>query len=145
MRARHFLKRKYGKIYIRFGRPLSLQEYLAQKGDTGEDGHRHLAFHLIRSINKVTLVTPMALVAMAILTKHRRGFHIHELTATAGIILRFLKTYEIPTATSLNHPEEMVKETLSLLINTKVVSSLEDMGGEETFYHVDEEKRPELE
>lgn len=145
LKSRSFLKRKYGKIYIRFGKPLSLKEYLARIGDLGEQTHRHLAFHLIQSINKVTLVTPLALVASTILTKHRRGFHLHELTSTAKILFEFLKRYGAPTATSLNNFEKTVEETVSLLINRKVVSLLKDVDGMETFYYVAEEKKPELE
>ena len=145
LKSRHFLKRKYGKIYIRFGKPLSLKKYLAQIGDLREPTHRHLAFHLIQSINKVTLVTPLALISSAILTKHRRGFHLHELTSTAKMLFEFLKRNGAPTATSLNNFEKTVEETISLLINSKVVSLLKDVDGMETFYYVDDEKKLELE
>ncbi len=144
-KARRFLKRRYGKIYIQFSRPISIKEYLQQNKDLEEVNHRQLAFHLIKSINKVTIVTPLALIASAILTKHRRGFHVNELTDTAEILLRFLRTYEAPTATTLNHFERTVGETLTLLVNRKVVNLLEDVDGEETFYYVDEDKKRELE
>jgi len=61
------------------------------------------------------------------------------------ILLGFLKTYEIPIATTFDQFEKTVEETLALLINRKVVSFLEDVDGAETFYYVDEEKKPELE
>jgi len=136
-KARRFLKRRYGKIYIQFSQPISIKEYLQQNKDLEEDNNRLLAFDLIKSINKVTIVTPLALIASAILTKHRRGFHINELTDTAETLLTFLKTYEAPTATTLNHFERTVGETLTLLVNRKVVNLLEDVDGEETFYYVD--------
>ncbi len=145
IKARRFLKRKYGKIYIRFGQPLSLKEYLIQVGDLGDQTNRLLAFHLIQSINKIILVTPLALISSAILANHRRGFHLHKLTFTAKILFEFLQKNEAPTATSLNHFEKTVEETVSLLINRKVVSLLKDVDGMETFYYVDEEKKPELE
>jgi glycerol-3-phosphate O-acyltransferase len=145
LRARHFLKRKYGKIYIRFGQPLSLRECLAQEGDRGDKIQLHLAFHFIRAINKATLVTPLALASTAILTKHRRGFYLHEITDTIETLLSILKNRGIPTATTLNHIETTINETLSLLINRKVVKFLEDADGAETFYYVDDEKKPELE
>jgi glycerol-3-phosphate O-acyltransferase len=143
--ARHFLKKKYGKIYIRFGEIFSLNEFLAQRGDLEAGLHRDLAFHLIRSINKVTMVTPLALVALAILTAHRRGFHVQELTSTVEALLSFLERYEVPTATSLNNFQKTVEETLLLLTNRKVVNFLEDVDGAETFYYVDDEKKRELE
>ena len=142
--ARRFLKAKYGKIYIRFAQPLSLKEYIAQHSDLGDKAHRHLALHLIQSINRATLVTPLALVASVILSKHRRGFHLDELTATAEILLRFIRRYEIPTATSLDNLKEIVEETLMLLVNRKVVKFLEDVDGAETFYYVEEGEKREL-
>ena len=104
-----------------------------------------LPFHLIRSINKVTLATPLALVATAILTKHRRGFQFHELAVTIKILLKFLDIHKIPIATTLVHSEKAIEETLSLLLNRKVISVIENVDKEETFYFVDEEKKLELE
>ena len=145
LKVRHFLKRKYGKIYIRFGRPLSLKEYLSRLGDTDEAAHRQLAFHLINGINEVTVVTPLALLASAILTKHRSGFHIHELKETAGTLLKFIERYDISIAESLNHCEKAIEETIDLLINWKMLNFLEDVDGAETFYYVEEEKKNDLE
>ena len=144
-KARHFLSRKYGTIYIRFGKPLSLKEYLNHRGDLGEETHRNLAFHLIQSINRITLVTPLALISSAILTKHRRGFNAHELSDTAEILVNLLRRNETPMATTLDNFEKTVNETLGLLVYRKVVSTLEDVDGEETFYYVEEEKKRELE
>ena len=144
-KARHFLNRKFGKVYIRFGKPLSLKEYLAGKGDSEKETPTHLAFHLIQSINDVTLVTPLALVATAILAKHRRGFILQELYDTAKIILDFLRKNEVPMATTLDNFEETIEETVGLLVYRKVVSTLENVEGEEPFYYVDEEKKRELE
>jgi glycerol-3-phosphate O-acyltransferase len=145
LKARHFLKTRYGKAYIRFGHPISLKEYLTRKGYVKGKTHRHLAFHIIQSINNVTLVTPLAVIASAILTKHRRGFSLPELTATAELLLGFLERYQIPTATTLKNFEKTRDETLSLLISTKVVNVLQEVDEEETFYYVDEDKKGELE
>jgi glycerol-3-phosphate O-acyltransferase len=145
IKARRFLKKKYGKIYIRFGEPLSLNQYLDGKEVLEQDSLKPLAFQLIRSINKANLVTPLSLTASAILTKHRRGFLLHELTSTMKILLGFLKKYEIPIAITFDQFEKTVEETIALLVNSKVVGFLEDIDGAETFYYVDEEKKPELE
>jgi glycerol-3-phosphate O-acyltransferase len=80
------------------------------------------------------------------LANHRRGFHSTELAETVDILLDFLKIYEVSIADTLTDPSKAVKETLSLLINWKVVDCLQDVDGdEETFYYVDEEKKMELE
>ena len=146
IKARQFLKKKYGKIYIRFNDPFSLSEYLSQTESPKEDTSRNLAFHLVQSINAVSLVTPLSLIATGILANHRRGFHSSELAETVDILLKFLKIYEVPIADTLTDPSKAVKETLSLLISWKVVDSLQDVDGdEETFYYVDEDKKMELE
>ncbi|MDQ1336964.1 MAG: glycerol-3-phosphate O-acyltransferase [Thermodesulfobacteriota bacterium] len=145
IRTRHFLKKKYGKIYIRFGQPLLLKEYLERHGDMGDKAHKRLAFHLIRAINRASLVTPMALLASAVLTRHRRGFHLQELMNTVAILMRFLEKYQIPMATSLSNCDKAIEEILALLVKSSVVNALEDTGGSEVFYYVDDEKKRELE
>jgi glycerol-3-phosphate O-acyltransferase len=83
---------------------------------------------------------------MAILSNHRRGFYLSELTETVGILLKFLKRYGVPTAATLVDPSKAVKETLSLFIDWKVIDFLEDVEDEEEpFYYVDEDKKMELE
>lgn len=144
-KARHFLNRKFGRVYIRFGQPLSLREYLSRKHDSEKKTPTNLAFHLIRSINNVTVVTPLALMATAILTKHRRGFILQQLYDTSQTILDFLGKNNVPMANTLNNFEETVEETLGLLVYRKVVSTLDNIEGEEPFYYVDEEKKRELE
>ncbi len=145
IRARHFLKRRYGKIYIRFGEPLSLKEYLENRGPSEGKIHKHLAFHLIRSINDVTVVTPLALVASAILTAHRGGFNMDELRKTALEYLAFVRTKNAPLAATLEFPDEAFEQTLELLIAWKVVSYLEVVEGDAVFYFVDDERKPDLE
>lgn len=145
LKSRHFLKRKHGKIYIRFSKPLSLQEYLSSRNYEDKETHSDLAFHIIRSINTVTLVTPLALVASAILNKHRQGFYLHELNSTAGYLFNFIETHGFPRALSLSHLDNTITETLSTLINKKVISFLKEVDEEEAFYYVDEEKLTQLE
>ncbi|MFO7784937.1 MAG: 1-acyl-sn-glycerol-3-phosphate acyltransferase [Desulfatiglandales bacterium] len=145
IRARHFLKRRYGKIYIRFGEPVSLNEYLKNRGPSKEKVHRHLAFHLIRSINDVTVVTPLALVASAILTAHRGGFNMEELRETALEYLAFVRSKNAPLAATLDYPDEAVEQTMDLLISWKAVSSLEVVEGDPVFYFVDDERKRDLE
>lgn len=144
--ARRLLKRKYGKVYIRFSPPVSLNEYLQQTSLASQEVPRRFAFHLVKAINDVTLVTPLTLVATAILGAHRRGFLYAELLATLQTLIRFLKTYNIPMAASLSDSNRATQETLSLLLNWKIVEVLEDVDPEEeTFYFVEDDKKIELE
>ena len=144
--ARRLLKRKYGKVYIRFSPPVSLNEYLQETKLSPQELPRRFAFHLVKAINDVTLVTPLTLVATAILGAHRRGFLYSELFETAETLIRFLRTFSIPMAASLGDSSRATQETLSLLLNWKIVEVLEDVDQEEeTFYFVEDDKKIELE
>ncbi len=143
--VRRFLKKKYGKIYIRFGKPISLKQYLSENPHPEDKRYKHLAFHIIRSINKTTLVTPMAIMASAILAKHRRGFQMQEILETAATFLEFVKTRGAPLAASLQQCENAVGETIDALLKNNVLETIEDVGEAEIFYYAKEEKKPELE
>ena len=143
--TRHFLKKKYGKIYIRFGEPVSLKEFYAKESEVKARTEKRLAFRLIRAINGVTLVTPVGLAAAAILTRHRRGFYLTELAETVGSMAGFLERYHFPMADSLSDPQKAMDETMALLTKNNVVSLLEDVDGSGTFYFLDDEKKMELE
>lgn len=146
IKARRFLKMRYGKIYIRFNNPFSLTEYLSRQNQAQNGVHRKLALHLVKSINAVSPITPLSVVAMGILANHRRGFHLSELAETVAILLNFIRKYDIPLAATLSDPAKAVKETLSLLNDWKVIDSLKDVEGEdEIFYYVEEDKKMELE
>lgn len=145
IKARKFLNKKYGKVYIRFHEPFSFKEYLGPES-VPQDARRALAYHIARAINTVTLVTPRSLLALAILTIHRRGFLLSELTATVATLIGFLERHQIPMLAVLKNNEQMVRETLTLMMEWKIVDVLEDTTGtEENFYYVDDEHKIELE
>ncbi len=145
MGTRRFLKKKYGKIYIRFGNPISIKNYLNEKPYPDNKRHKHLAFHIIRSINKTTPATPMAIMASAILAKHRKGFQMEEMLETTERLLEFIKTRGTPIADSLQQCEKAMAETLGILLKSHVLEAIEDVDESEMFYYVKEEKMPELE
>ncbi|MEW6664307.1 MAG: 1-acyl-sn-glycerol-3-phosphate acyltransferase [Thermodesulfobacteriota bacterium] len=145
-RARRFLRTNYGKAYIRFATPFSLSEYLSRKPSGPQEARQDLALHLVRAINAVTPVTPLALISTALLAHHRRGFLFSELWSTTETLMGYLERHEIPMASTLSDPQRALKDSLSLLIDWKIVDSLEDVEGEEEpFYYVDEEKKIQLE
>ena len=146
IKARRFLKKRYGKIYVHFSEPFSLREYLTGRDPAAANAHKELAFHLVRAINAVSPVSPLSLVATAILANHRKGFYLSELDTTVNTLLGFLKRQEAPIAGTLEDASKAVQETISLLIAWKIVGVMEDApSAEDTFCFVDDEKKLELE
>jgi glycerol-3-phosphate O-acyltransferase len=145
VKTRQFLKKKYGKIYVRFGQPFSLKQYLAERPQMEDKRHKNLAFHIIRSINKATLVTPMAITATAILAKHRKGFQKHEIMETGQAFFKFLQTRRTPIADSCQQCESAIEETLGVLLKSNVLETIKDGDDGEIFFFAKDEKKPELE
>ena len=107
--------------------------------------HKHLAFHIIRSINQATLVTPMAVTATAILAKHRKGFQSHEIMETGQTFFKFLQNHRIPIADSCQQCENAIEETLGVLLKGNVLETIKDVDEDEIFFFAKDEKKPELE
>ena len=145
LKTRHFLKKKYGKIYIRVAQPFSFRQYLGDADGKEINIEHRLALDLVDSINRVTLVTPLSLVACALLTKHRRGFRYGELAITVKELVSYLQRKNAPTATSLNDLENTLRETINLLISWKMLEEIKEAGSKESYYSLDEEKKRELE
>jgi len=82
LKARRFLKQRYGKIYINFHEPLSLKDILKDYDFTLADMPqkiqnelcRNMGWRLINAIDQVSVVTPYALVAAAILNCPTKRF-----------------------------------------------------------------------
>ncbi len=145
MRARKFLKRKYGKIYVRFAHPLSLREYLRISPEPQQPLNQELGLEIIRSINRISLATPISLVASAILVRHRKGFNLQQLMGTVKILLDFLDQQAAPVASTLSDPKNAVQEALAVLVQRKVLTLVEPAGETgEAYYTADDDRKMEL-
>ncbi|MCD6585695.1 MAG: 1-acyl-sn-glycerol-3-phosphate acyltransferase [Desulfobacteraceae bacterium] len=98
IKARKFLKRKYGKIYLNFHEPFSLKEYLSQQEKpssipaAGDSKTLYTEFgkKLIGAINQVSLITPHAVVAGAILNCGQKRFDYNQLMAHVNTYMTYL-------------------------------------------------------
>jgi glycerol-3-phosphate O-acyltransferase len=145
-KARKLLRKRYGKIYIKFNDPISLKQYLSQSDAGIKETQRKLAYELVRSINEVSIVTPLSLISTAILANHRRGFHFSELSTTVEFLLKFLKKHDVSLSNTLISSSNAIQNSLAVFIEWKFISILEDKEVEdELFYYVEEDKKMELE
>ncbi|MGQ9688889.1 MAG: 1-acyl-sn-glycerol-3-phosphate acyltransferase [Desulfobaccales bacterium] len=157
VRARKFLKRRYGRAYIQFSEPLSLKEHLARhpvpsadRNDTIRTLSNDLAFEVVQAINRISVVTPFSLVCAALLTYPRKGVYRRELLKIIQVLYDYLKARKVPLAESLENLNQAVEETLALCEVRKLITPIEEeeglsdelgLGG----YSIDETKRPLLE
>jgi glycerol-3-phosphate O-acyltransferase len=109
IQARKFLKKRYGKIYIQFHEPISLNKLqriydrplVEMKSKEQNRLIRDLSYQVINAINRVTVVTPHAVVASAILNFSTDKFSFSELLAIIEIYLNCLTAQNAKMADTL--------------------------------------------
>lgn len=98
LQARKVLTSRYGRIHIRFDKPILLTELAKQRGVeletcTEEQKRglvRALGFRIIEGINRATALTPSALLCSALLATDRRGLTKPELIDRMDFLLRLV-------------------------------------------------------
>jgi len=157
IKARKFLKKRYGKIYIQFHDPISLNELLSHYGSLLEDMIpkeknafcRNLGHRVINSINSVTVVTSYGLVASAILNCLKKKFSYEHLKSHVETYVKYLQTQDAKLAdTLLQDHGHAVKHALDAYVQRKFIEPIskeQENQDLETEYMVNESKRPGLE
>ncbi len=157
IKARKFLKKRYGRIYLNFHEPLSLNEVLKRMDlSIGEMPPkevnafiRNLGHRIIHSINTVSVVTPYALVAAAILCWPKERFSFEELMATVRTFMTHLSTQSARLSDTLvmdhGHAVEQVVDAYLQRKFIEQVGGDRSEGYQETVYAVVENRRPLLE
>ena len=109
IKARKFLGKRYGRIYINFHEPISLDDVLSQNGSSISEMApkelnvlcRNLGFRIINAINKVTVVTPLAVMASAILNCSKKKFTREHIITHAEACLNHLQSQNALIADTL--------------------------------------------
>jgi glycerol-3-phosphate O-acyltransferase len=158
------LLRRYGRIYVQFGTPVSLRDVAAprlgagpgsltlegeeRETDTRRGLVQHLANRVIWGIADVVTLTPVGLAAMALLAHVRRGVSVEEVALRVGL-LRDLAAEENARLAPvlLDAPADPgkpgpIREALATLAADGLVRVREADG--QVFYQVVDEKRPFL-
>ena len=109
IKARRFLKKRHGRIYVRFNTPITLSE-LAQNAQvdimsaTSKQTNqviRELGDRLINSIDRASLVTPHALVAAAFLNSPQDIVSYKTIKQYTDVYLKYLDAQKTPLSDTL--------------------------------------------
>ncbi|KPJ76474.1 MAG: hypothetical protein AMJ54_11635 [Deltaproteobacteria bacterium SG8_13] len=109
IRARKFLKKRFGKIYIQFHSPLSLNRMLEDAGLRIEDMTqkeknsfcRDLGFRVINAIDRSAVVTAYGLCAAAILNSNSNRLTFSHLKSIVESYLKYLNAQGAKLADTL--------------------------------------------
>jgi glycerol-3-phosphate O-acyltransferase len=146
IRAVNSMRRRYGRITVRFGEPIYFSEWLSEydKGGTGDPDAtglevQKLAFEVGARINRATPMTPISLVALALLGERDRALTVSETLEALDDFIAYVKRRDLPVTEplSLDTPAT-VGAALEALRDHGVVSRFD--GGPETVYSIEPEQ-----
>ncbi len=151
------LWKRYGRVYINVGEPIIMKDYLeAQEKpldqmtlDERQSLYRKIGYETVLEINKVSVVTPFALVAAALLSHDRRGVSSDELAAIINDFYDYLLTRQVRVAATFAHRDKAIADGLNIFDSTGILSKIEaeedDEEMQEVVYSLEEDKRLNLE
>ncbi|UCD80478.1 MAG: 1-acyl-sn-glycerol-3-phosphate acyltransferase [Desulfobacterales bacterium] len=157
IQARKFLKKRYGKIYIQFHEPISMNQLLSRhdrplaemKSKEVNALVRNLGYRIINAINRVAVATPYAIVAGAILNTSRDTFSISELQSVFDIYRRYLTTQKAKLADTLvSDYERTFQQVIDIYCQRKFIEPIAKSNEDksvETQFSINENRRLYLE
>lgn len=158
IKAGRLLKKRYGRIYIKFHEPMSLKELLSEYGSEIQDMSskeqnvfiRNLGHRIINAIDNVSLVTPYALVASAILNCSQKSFTYDYLISEMEMYMTYLFSKNAEMADTLVLDQARAFErVLDHYAHRKFIEKIpkkdEKSQSYEVIFKVNESKRPVLE
>jgi glycerol-3-phosphate O-acyltransferase len=128
------LGRRYGRIVVRFGDPLSLRHALGapDRNAAPDPDERSLAlqkvgFELCVRINRATPITPISLVCLGLLGRGDRALSVDEMLDALRNLVAYVQRRALPTSEpiALDTPEG-VRRTLDLLVDSHLLARFEE-------------------
>ncbi|MBN2538950.1 MAG: 1-acyl-sn-glycerol-3-phosphate acyltransferase [Deltaproteobacteria bacterium] len=159
IKSRKVLRKRYGRVYMNVGKPMLLKSYLASHEVPIEDMttlerralYRRMGYEIVNEINKVSVVSPSALVAAGLLCHYRRGISHDDLMDILSEFHDYLASRGAKFSSTFANREKALNDALGMFESAGLISRMgpeeedEEDEFEETIYSVDEDKRLNLE
>jgi glycerol-3-phosphate O-acyltransferase len=138
------LRKRYGRVYINVGEPIIMKDYLEAQDkpmeqmtvDERQSLYRKIGYEVVLEINKVSVVTPFALVASGLLSHDRRGISHDELSGILNEFYEYLSTRQVKFAATFAHRERAIADALNIFVSTDIISKVEADEEEEEMQEV---------
>lgn len=156
IKSSNILRKRYGRVYINIGEPIIMKSYLESQEkqieqmtlEERQSLYRKIGYEIELEINKVSVVTPISLVASGLLSHDRRGISHDELTDILNEFYEYLSTRKVKFAATFAHRERAIADALNIFVQSEIISRIETEEEEEmqeVVYSLDDEKRLNLE
>jgi len=152
------LRKRYGRVYLNIGEPIVMKDYLAAQEKPIEQMtleerqalYRKIGYEIVLEINKVSVITPFALVAAVILSHDRRGISHEELMDNLNEFYEYLLLKKVKFAATFANKEKAINDALNIYTQSNIITKIsaeedeiEEM--QEVVYSLEDDKRLYLE
>lgn len=146
VRARKYLQRRFGSVFVNFGEPISLahalegrRELFLEEGDETQKAAKRvlierLGNELVERINWAMVANATSVAACALLGESRRGLFRSELTSRMRDVTDLLKLQDVRMTPALLADEPDFEESIQFLLRADLIQTSEDPRGEILFY-----------
>lgn len=157
IKARRFLKKKYGRIYVKFAEPLSFKDLLDRQNITLSDLTtkkinilcRQLGNQIISAVGNAVVITPHALTAASTLSFSKNRFTRSQVRERVETLMTHLNTIGVSLSdTLLLDHVQAIDQAFTIYILRKFIDPIDTHGNETEpplLYEVNEHRRPNLE
>jgi glycerol-3-phosphate O-acyltransferase len=158
IKSRKLLDKRYGRVYVNVGEPIYLRSYLqapdktleAMDMDERRSLYRKMSYEVVSEISRVSVVTPFALVAAALLCHYKRGLTRNDLLEIIHELFHHLAARGVSIASTFANPERAIQDAIEQFKSMGIISETGAEEGEEdefaeVVFSLDEEKRLHLE
>ena len=118
--------RRFGKVHVRLGKPLSLSRALAtgdRNGEPGVNAVEKVAFEVCHRINRATPIVATALVSLALLGAEDRALTLAEVRELLSPLLDYVERRALPTIGNVDlYGDDGVRAALEALAGYGAVS-----------------------
>ena len=146
VRARKFLRRRFGSVWVNFGEPISLASALGERRERflrddsaeGTEDKREfvesLGNRIAERINWAVIPNATAVAACAMLGEGRRGLFREELVDRMRVIVELLRLQDARLTPSLSIVGGDFREAIGSLIVSGLIRSSQDARGEVLYF-----------
>jgi glycerol-3-phosphate O-acyltransferase len=143
VRARKYLQRRFGTVFLNFGEPISLASTLgpdSRRLASDEAAEERRAFvgrlgnRIAERINWAAVPNATAVAASALLGDRRRGLFRADLVARMQEILDLLRLQDVKLTDALERDEGRFDESIASMLRMDLAKSVEDPRGEILYY-----------
>ncbi|MGH0031016.1 MAG: 1-acyl-sn-glycerol-3-phosphate acyltransferase [Myxococcota bacterium] len=146
MRARRFLRLRFGSVFVNFGEPISLAEALGDRRqrfageETPELEAERRAFvdtmgrRIVERINWAVAANATAVASCALLGERRRGLFRHEFAHRMQQIVDLLHLQDVRLTPELSRDEGEFGESIASMLRMDLLKSADDTRGEILYF-----------